>query len=70
VLTGSGGRNDPRGLAFGPHGNLYVSSYVTHQVQRYDGRTGVFEGGFFTGDVARLLFLRAEPPLSAGPPAG
>jgi DNA-binding beta-propeller fold protein YncE len=45
VLGGSGGLANPRSLAFGPDGNLYVSS-ATGEVLAYDGATGVFVGAF------------------------
>jgi sugar lactone lactonase YvrE len=41
---GSGGLSYPRGMAFGPDGNLYVSSYNTDNVLRYDGTSGEFLG--------------------------
>ena len=46
VLSGSGGLEDPRGLAFGPDDNLYVSSFGTGEVLRYDGETGDFIDDF------------------------
>src|SRR5262249_27034289 len=46
VPPGSGSRLDSSAdLAFGPDGNLYVSSYDTDEVLRYDGRTGAFLDG-------------------------
>jgi DNA-binding beta-propeller fold protein YncE len=41
VLGGSGGLSNPRSVAFGPDGDLYVSS-TTGEVLRYDGATGAF----------------------------
>ena len=32
----------PRGIVFGPDGNLYASSFATNEVLRYDGQTGAF----------------------------
>ncbi len=43
VLGGSGGLAYPRSLAFGPDGDLYVSS-ATGEVLEYDGATGEFVG--------------------------
>jgi hypothetical protein len=45
VTSGSGGLNAPRGLAFGPDGNLYVSSNAD-RILRYDGTTGAFMDTF------------------------
>lgn len=42
VNAGSGGLDEPTGLAFGPDGNLYVSSLSTNEVLRYDGANGQF----------------------------
>jgi WD40 repeat protein len=45
VIPGSGGLSDPRGLVFGPNGNLFVSS-LTGEILEYDGSTGSFLGAF------------------------
>jgi WD40 repeat protein len=45
VSGGSGGLVTPRGLAFGPNGNLFVASFST-EVLEYDAATGVFIGVF------------------------
>jgi WD40 repeat protein len=42
VSAGSGGLDNPVGLAFGPDARLYVASSSTDSVLRYDGRTGEF----------------------------
>jgi len=48
VQAGSGGLDGPTGLAFGPGGDLFVSSRISGQVIRYDGDTAVPVGVFAT----------------------
>ena len=48
---------DPVGLTTGFDGDVYVTSYVSHSVRRYDGNTGEFidvfaTGGFLSGPSA------------------
>jgi len=45
VVPGSGGLSSPRGLVFGPNGNLFVAS-LSGEVLEYDGTSGAFVGVF------------------------
>ncbi|MBT8485311.1 MAG: hypothetical protein KJO43_07010 [Phycisphaerae bacterium] len=45
----SGGLTLPHGVTFGPDGALYVCSFGSSQVIRYDGKTGAFESVFTSG---------------------
>jgi sugar lactone lactonase YvrE len=42
VSLGSGGLHDPRGLVYGPDGNLYVSDRPNDRILRYAATTGAF----------------------------
>ena len=42
VAASGNGLSRPYGNAFGPDGNLYVSSFRTNQILRFDGKTGAF----------------------------
>lgn len=50
VTAGSGGLDNPGGVAVGPDGNVYVNSSLTQQVLRYDGGTGDFIDVFASGN--------------------
>jgi DNA-binding beta-propeller fold protein YncE len=46
VASGSGGLTLPRPLTFGPDGDLYVGSFGTGDILRFDGTTGAFLNAF------------------------
>jgi len=46
----TGGLSRPYGLAFSPDGNFYVSSFLTDQILRYNGKTGQFIDVFAAGN--------------------
>lgn len=46
----TGGLFRPYGIAFGPDSLLYVSSFLSDQILRYDGATGAFFDVFASGD--------------------
>lgn len=55
VLPDSGGLDDPHSLEFGPDGNLYVASFDTNTVLRFDGTTGAFMDTFVTAGSGGLV---------------
>jgi sugar lactone lactonase YvrE len=46
----TGGLFRPYGLAFGPDGNFYVSSFLSDKILRYNGQTGQFIDVFASGN--------------------
>ncbi len=64
VTAGSGGLDNPGGLAFGPNGNLFVNSRATGTVLEFNGSTGAFIGTFVaagSGGLAQPLDLAFGP---------
>jgi len=50
VPSGSGGLQNPTGMAFGPDGHLYVISFPTNSVFKFDGASGAFVSIFASLD--------------------
>ena len=50
----TGGLDGPTTAVFGPDGNLYVASFNTDEVLRYDGATGAFLNVFVTANSGGL----------------
>lgn len=62
VASGSGGLMRPTGLAFGPDGDLYVSSSGDDRILRFDGATGEFLAVAVDDDVLARPFSLAFGP--------
>jgi len=54
VFASGGGLDAPIDLVFGPDGNLYVTSFNTDEVLRYNGNTGAFIDVFVSAGSAGL----------------
>ena len=54
VIAGSGGLNNPYGIAFGPDSNLYVASASTNEIKRYNGLSGAFIDTFIAAGSGGL----------------
>ncbi len=68
AIDETGGLVSPHGLEIGPDGHLYVASFGSDEVLRYDGRTGDFIDAFVTvgagginGPIS-LEFVTADCP--------
>ncbi len=61
VPAGSGGLQTPDGLAYGPDGNLYVSSAESNQILRYNGVTGAFIDVFAATGINRAGYCAFGP---------
>ncbi|MEH2314250.1 MAG: hypothetical protein V7K35_23255 [Nostoc sp.] len=60
VTSNSGGLSGPVKQTFGSDGNLYVSSILTNNVLRYNGKTGAFIDTFVpagSGGLGKPRFL-------------
>ncbi len=70
VAATGNGLTRPYGNAFGPDGNLYVSSFRSNQILRFDGKTGQFLDVFASdnnGGLGSLNGLNGPNELLFGP---
>lgn len=70
IAASGNGLTRPYGNAFGPDGNLYVSSFRTNQILRFDGKTGAFIDIFASdnnGGLGSLDGLNGPNGLLFGP---
>src|SRR5262245_2667340 len=64
IAAQGSGLDVPWDVVRGPDQNLYVSSFKTHEILRYDGKTGAFLGVFVPdgrGGPAAPSYLRFGP---------
>jgi sugar lactone lactonase YvrE len=62
--TAGGSLDNPTDAAWGPDGNLYVASWRTNSVNRYDATTGAYMGAFVapgSGGLTGAAFLAFRP---------
>ncbi len=70
TFAGSDGLSFPRGLAFGPDGNLYVASEGTNNILKFNGTSGAFIGEFVAAGAGSEPFedgLAAPKGIAFGP---
>lgn len=70
IAASGGGLTRPYGNAFGPDGSLFVSSFRTNEILRYDPVTGAFLGVFASdnnGGLGSLNGLNGPNGLLFGP---
>jgi hypothetical protein len=65
----SGGLDEPLDLTLGPDGQLYVASFRTSSVLRYDARTGAFLGTFVAAGSGGLQFPTCLTFHATAPPS-
>ena len=57
VAPGVGGLSAPANVRFGPDANVYVASFGTGEIKKYDYATGAYLGNFVTGLAGNLDFV-------------
>ena len=69
TFASGGGLTNPFDVAFGPDGNLYVSSLGSNEVIRFDGATGALIGTFASGPELNSPFGVAFTPHAVPEPS-
>src|SRR5262249_44792273 len=63
VFASGGGLNGPVGVLFGPDGGLYVSSFTSNALVKFDGTTGAFVATIASNlSSPRLMVFGPSPP--------
>jgi hypothetical protein len=68
TFASGGALSEPGDVAFGPDGNLYVTSGGTNSILRYDGTTGAFLGTAASGQGLSGTFSFAFAPSAIPEP--
>jgi hypothetical protein len=70
TFASGGGLGLPIGIIYGPDANLYVASYSSHKVARFDSLSGAYLDDFVTNNSGGLSgpnFMVFRPPVATAP---
>ena len=60
VESGAGGLDTPTAMALGPDGDLFITSFVTDDVRRFDGATGADLGVFYSSTLKNPIAIQID----------